>query len=356
MFGVGMAGLAMCCAACGGSASSLTSGGGSAAAVAAQASSAKPATTQVKVLFGTLAGAHAFVRLAADKGLFQKYGLVGNVGYGESTTAVAALVAGQVQFTLTGGVETVQAIAGGAPLKIVAFNQDTNPYALFSQPSISAVADLRGKTVAVAKKSDTSDISLRMAIKPSGLSADTDLSLREIGNSPARLAALTSKQIDATVMDEEAYAEQAKGQGMRLLVSLAQLNIPYAAGSLSVNVDFARQNPEAVTNTLKALLEGGRLFGDPNSRTDALAIMAQDFKTKPDDPTVIRAYEIYSQRYRTGAAIVYPHADAIDSILGVLKTMDSSRYTALSSSTIIDSSFMEGLRSSGFLRPAEARN
>jgi ABC-type nitrate/sulfonate/bicarbonate transport system substrate-binding protein len=302
-----------------------------------------------------LAGAHAFVRLAADKGLFQKYGLVGDVSYGESTTGVAALVAGQVQFTLTGGVEVIEAIAAGAPLKILAFNQDTNPYALFTAPSVQTVNDLKGKVVAVGKKSDTSDVSLRMAIKGSGLQPEKDFSLREIGNSPARLAALTSKQIDAGVMDEEAYTQQAQAQGLRLLVSLFQQHIPYAAGSLAVNAGFARDNPQAVKATLQALIEGGRLFGDPSSKTDALAIMAQDFKTTPDDPVVIRAYDIYSQRYREGAAIVYPHADAIDTIVEALKSVDPSRYGQLNTGSIIDTSFMDNLRASGFLRPAEAR-
>ncbi|HLY65372.1 MAG TPA: ABC transporter substrate-binding protein [Chloroflexota bacterium] len=365
-----LAGLALTLlAACGGAAapspspSIASATGSSPAAASAPAAkpatsaspSAKPAPTQVKVLFGTLAGAHAFVRLAADKGLFQKYGLVGDVSYGESTTGVAALLAGQVQFDLTGGVEIIEAVAAGAPLKILALNQDTNPYALFSLPNIKTVNDLKGKTVAVGKKSDTSDVSLRMAIKGSGLEPDKDFSLREIGNSPARLAALTSKQIDAGVMDADAYSQQAKAQGLNMLVSLAEKNIPYAAGALAVNASFARDNPQAVTGTLQALIEGGRLFGDPNSKTDALAIMAQDFKTTPDDPVVTRAYDIYSARYRDGAAIVYPHADAIDTIVEALKTIDASRYGSLNSNAVIDTSFMDGLRSSGFLRPAEAR-
>ncbi len=342
--------VAMLLSACG-TASGTSSSGSPSAAGKPQVSSAapKPASQQVHVLWGTTTGAHTFVRVADEKGFFQQNGVSADAQYAIASTAIAALVAGQAHFVVTGAVEAIQAMTSGAPLKMLAFNQVTNPYGLFAQPSIRGAQDLKGKTIAVGVKGDTSDISLRMALALLGLNADRDVNTRTVGNSPARWTALSSGQIDAAILDEDQYAAEAKKQGMQLIVSLSQKQIPYAAGGVTVNADFARANPDIASGILKGLIQGGRFMQDPNNRSEAIASMAKDLKRQPDDPLVADVYAAESRK----TAMHTPYALALDTILTALRGIDSARYASLTTDQVIDGSFMAKLRADGFLTPAE---
>lgn len=314
------------------------------------AGSAKPDGQPVHVLWGTSTGAQTFVRIAGEKGFFQQNGVTADAQYALASVAVASLVAGQAHYVVAGAVESIQAITGGAPLKMIAFNQDQNPYGLFAQPDVASVQALKGKTVAVGTRGDTSDISLRIALGPSGLAVDKDVNARSIGNSPARWAALSSHQIDAAILDEDQYISQARKQGMQLLVSLSQQHIPYAAGGIEVNANFARANPETTLGVLKALVQAGRFVQDPKNRAETMAAMAKDLQRSADDPLVADVYATESKK----TPMKLPYPEAIDTILSALRSIDSARYGSITSEQVLDPSFMNTLRSQGFLTPAES--
>jgi ABC-type nitrate/sulfonate/bicarbonate transport system substrate-binding protein len=304
---------------------------------------------QVHVLWGTSTGAQTFVRIAGEKGFFKQNGVNADAQYALASTAIAALVSGQAHFVVAGAVETIQAITSGAPLRMVAFNQTTNPYGIFSQPGIKTPKDLKGKTIAIGVKGDTSDISMRIALSQAGLDPDKDVNARTIGNSPARWAALSSGQIDAAILDEQQYTNQAKQQGMNILVSLSQQRIAYAAGGVEVNMTFAHANPEITLGVLKSLIQAGRFVQDPNNRQEVLAAMAKDLQRDPDDPLVADVYNV--EHTKTPMNLPYPAA--IETILTSLKGIDPGRYGAMTPDQVIDPSFMTTLKNQGFLNAAE---
>ncbi|HLY66130.1 MAG TPA: ABC transporter substrate-binding protein [Chloroflexota bacterium] len=343
-------GAALSLAACGATASPPASRSGSASASVAPAPSstapspAASAKPHVKILYGTLTGAHAFVHMAADKGFIEKYGVTAEAEYAISTTAIAALVSGQVQFTTAGAVDTIQAVTSGAPLKILAFNQATNPYGIFSQPAIKTVNELKGKTVAIGRKGDTSDLSLRLAFKDTGLNIDRDFNVREIGNSPARWAALTTRQVDAAILEQNQYEGQAQKAGLTKLISLSEQHIPYASGGLESNANFIKSNPDVVMATLKGLIDAGRFFENPANRDQVLGYVAADLKAdNVNDPSVIAAYDAARQRQ----AISFPDKSGIEGQIEVLKTLDPAHYSSVTAEQVIDDSFMTQLRASG---------
>lgn len=299
----------------------------------------------VNILYGTLTGAHAFTVIASDKDYYQQYGVDATVEYAESATAMAALVSGQTDFVVGGVVETIQAIASGSPLEVVAFNQDENPYGLFTQPGITTLGELKGKTVGIAARGDTSDISLRIALKGSGLNVDQDLTVEPVGNSPARYTALLTGQVDAAILDQQQFADQAKAQGLNLLVNLEEQRIPYAAGGLIVNTAFAKAHPDEVVDTIKALIDGSRFFNDPANKTEVLGYLASSLQRNADDPVVLQSYAVLTARPH----MIPATPDGVDTIVQALLQIDPSRYASVSTSQVIDPSFMDGLVSSGFV-------
>jgi len=312
------------------------------AAVPMASISAVPERDHVRFVYGSTAGVHAPLPIAVAQNLFQKYGLTATAEFAESNTGIAALISGDAQLDLGDGVTTVQAIASGSPLKIVAYIDKENPYAIVGRPDISSPSDLKGKTVAIGKVGDTSDISLRVGLTPYGVTVGQDVNVLQVGNSPSRWAALVSGQVAASILDESTFKQQALSQGMHILVSLRDQRIPYANASLVVTESFAKENPKTVTAALKGLVDGTRFFADENNRAASMAVVAKDLKLGPDDPQVAAAYESFHTHLSTDA---FPDKAGVETILQALTAIDPARYGSISSDKVIDASFATALRS-----------
>jgi len=329
-------------AGCGGAASPASPPSGGPAA-------AKAATlerSQVASAYATTTGTTAPLWLAAEKGLFQKYGLTVTPQYAETSAVNASLLSGEVQLALGDAPSVLAADVAGASLKLIGAVNKSNPYSIVVRPDIKTAADLKGKSLALAKPGDTADVSARMALKPLGIQIGTDVTALSVGNSGPRLAALLSGQVAGAILSE-GFVDQAVSQGMHVLVSLEKANIPYIALGVVVTDSFAKSSPNTITAYLKGFIEGVKFFSDENNKVESKAILASYLKTKPDDKVVEDSYAAYHNRV---AHDPFPDKEGVDSALDALKTIDPGRYSSMSSESVLDTSFMTAIRASGFLK------
>jgi NitT/TauT family transport system substrate-binding protein len=308
--------------------------------------SAAPERSEVSSAYGTTSGSSAPLWIAADKGFFKKYGLTVNVTYAASNAVTTGLISGEVQIGHGDGPSALGAYVSGANLKVIATMNKSNPYAIVARPDIKVPADLKGKSLALAKPGDTSDISARIALKPYGVQVGTDVTALSVGNSAPRLAALLSGQVAAAILSE-AFVDQAVAQGMHVLVSLEQAKIPYIAAAIEVMDSFGKSSPNTVVAYLKGIIEGEKFYSDEANKSEVLAILGRYLKAKPDDPAVESNYSFYHNRL---AHDPYPDKDGADTALDALKSIDPARYANVSSDAILDGSFMTTIRNSGFLK------
>ncbi|HLG70241.1 MAG TPA: ABC transporter substrate-binding protein [Chloroflexota bacterium] len=330
--------LGLVLAACGGA----PAAGGSASA--GPSTGGKPERDHVVAMTGTTSGSSAAMWIAGEEGLFQKHGLNVDVRYAESTVTTAALVSGEAQFAQGDGPSALAANVSGVPMKIVAVLNKHNSYSIVTRPDIKTPAALKGKVIAIAKSGDTSDISAHIALKPYGLQVGTDVGELSVGNSAPRLAALLSGQVAGAVLSE-AFVDQAVANGMHVLISLEQAQIPYMATAVEVIDSFAKANPNTVIAYLEGLIEGERFFSDPANKPESMAILAKYLKAKPTDPAVEGNYTFYHDRL---VHDITPEKAGADTALDALKAIDPARYANVSSDVIIDGSFMEEITKSGF--------
>ena len=88
--------------------------------------------------------------VGVDFGFFAAEGLeVKTIFIRGGPTAIAALVGGDVDYTIVAGVPAVRAIAQGAPVTIVSGMQPYMDYTLMGAKGITQVNDLKGKIVGV---------------------------------------------------------------------------------------------------------------------------------------------------------------------------------------------------------------
>lgn len=220
-----------------------------------------------------------------------------------------------------------------------------NPYAIVVRPEITTPAQLRGGTLAILRPGDTTDISARIALTPLGINVGQDVTPIDVGNSPARLTALLSGQVDGALLSE-AFIDQARQNGMNVLVSLRDQKIPYVAASFITPRSFALSNPNTVLAFLKGISEGTKFFSDAANKDASVAIIAKYMKLQPSDPTVQNAYDFYHDSL---AHDVYPDADGVDTVLSALRQITPGTYDAITTDQVVDASFTSRLRQEGFV-------
>ena len=138
--------------------------------------------------------------VGVDFGFFAAEGLeVKTVFIRGGPTAIAALVGGNVDYTLVAGVPAVRAILQGAPLTIVSGIQPYMDYTLIGAKGISQPNDLKGKIVGVTGAGGIAEYAAVEGLAKKGLVRDRDYKvLYGVGNSPSRAQALEAGRIQAS--------------------------------------------------------------------------------------------------------------------------------------------------------------
>ena len=108
------------------------------------------------------------VPVAEIKGFFHAEGLDNETIVIPGSTAVAALVSGEVDYTGAGG-SGMRAAVRGAPIKAVMFQTEKVTWYLVSAPEIAKVSDLKGKKIAVGTVGDTQDTLITMLLEREGV-------------------------------------------------------------------------------------------------------------------------------------------------------------------------------------------
>jgi NitT/TauT family transport system substrate-binding protein len=199
--------------------------------------------------------------LAKDTGLFQKNGLDVEIIYiPAGATAIQAMISGEV--SVAWGNEAagvVTAHAAGYPLKMIAVSVNKFVYSFVTPPGISKPQDLKGKSVAVSRFGSGSDFITRMALKSWGLDATKDVTVLQIGNSPARLGALMTGKVHGSILNLS-QKTRARRAGLRILADLSQIDVEYPQGVLYTTPGFIEKRPDVLSKYMRAYVEAVRQF------------------------------------------------------------------------------------------------
>lgn len=247
---------------------------------ASQASAQEP--TQLKVGLAALVNTALPLHLAEAGGFYAKQGLkVTIVDAGGGTRGGRALAAGELQ-VMHVGLSGVADINGkGGDLRVIASLSNVMRFVFFSNPAIRSAADLKGKAVGVSSFGSESDSAASLALRQLGLSR-TDVTIKEAGGSPQRLAAIMSGAIAAAAMNEPA-ATQAQEQGLYPLVDLFAAKMPWLFTGLSVDKRYLDANRPVLGRFMSATLEGA--YRGLTDEPWAKQILARDYKIA--DPKIV---------------------------------------------------------------------
>ena len=196
------------------------------------------------------------IRFSQKQGFFKKQGLDVTMIYVPSgVLAAQTVVSGSALIANNSVSDILNAIAAGAPLKILTVNIDRFQHLFVARPGSNSPKDMKGKKVAVSRYGAFSDIETRFLIRQWGMDPDRDVQVLQIGNSAARSAALMSGGIDGAVVTP-AFVPVARNAGLNVIFDLSTIKTRFANIGMMAQERLIREQPRLVKGAVAGLVHG----------------------------------------------------------------------------------------------------
>jgi len=202
------------------------------------------------------AGIVEMIKFSQKQGFFRKQGLEVTMIYVPSgVLAAQTVISGSALIANNSVSDILNAIAAGAPLKILTVNIDRFQHLFVARPGINSPKEMKGKKVAVSRYGAFSDIETRFLIRQWGMDPDRDVQVLQIGNSAARSAALISGVVDGAVVTP-AFVPVARNAGLNVIFDLSTIKTRFANIGLIAQEKTIREQPRLIKATVAGLVHG----------------------------------------------------------------------------------------------------
>ena len=191
------------------------------------------------------------IPVAEVKGFFRDQGLENETIVIPGSTAIAALVSGNVDYSGAGGTG-MRAALRGAPIKAVMFQTEKVTWYLLAAADIQKISDLKGKRVAVGTIGDTQDTLITMLVEREGLTGrDITRLAMPSRNTTNTILSLKTGAFSAAVVnaDESLLGER---EGLRTLAFVGDL-FPFPFQGFMATDKMIAEKPNDVKKWLRAM-------------------------------------------------------------------------------------------------------
>ena len=211
--------------------------------------SAMPAQAATKLTVAKVAEDFALMMgdFGAKLGIHQRNGLDLDFVLITQAKMVQALVAGSIDLALASGT-TLAFAAKGVPLKAVAaLSGPPTILVLVVRPdnSVTALDQLRGRTVAVTNTGSLTDWAVSQIAVSKGWSL-ADIKRVAVGDTPARVATLKIREVDAAVIDIAAALDLEERGEAKILLNFGDLITAFQNQVIFASDQVINERPEAV--------------------------------------------------------------------------------------------------------------
>jgi NitT/TauT family transport system substrate-binding protein len=285
--------------------------------------------------------------MAEKRGLYAKYGLASTIVYvSGGSTAIQAMVSGDVDLAQLTGPPGVAANLRGADLVYFAMTDDRMGYQLVTRPEIKSANELKGKRFAISRFASSADFGARALLKRLGVDPK-DVTILQIGNEADRLAALRSGSVDGSVFNAP-FGALAKKFNFNILADAGALGIPYFNTGICGSAKLLQKNEGKILNFLRAYVEAIRIFKtEPEYTLKALA----QFSRVSDQELLKEAYEYNKTRIPD---MPYPSLAAMQAVVDPLVAADP-KAGKVDAKNFITDRFLKKLEEEGFVQKLAGR-
>lgn len=248
-------------------------------------------TTNLRIAFNGFGGT-APLYLGQDVGIFKKHNLnLEMIFIAGGSLSLQALIGKSLELLMTGGPPVVNAYLQGAKIKIIGGATNLLPYTFVATGGIRNPEQLKGKRIGISRFGSNTDYVVRLALNQFALSLN-DVQIIQVGGSQARLVAMKSGAIQATVLSpEEALVAQKLGYG--ILLDFIDKGIEFPHVNVVARDDFLETHAQTVRAFMRGYIESVRFYKTHRAE----AVNAILFRTKLPDRQMAEA--VYDNSLRS---------------------------------------------------------
>jgi NitT/TauT family transport system substrate-binding protein len=241
---------------------------------------ASPGVSDARITIGLSSVNIAFlpVYVAQEKGFFKDEGLdVQFVMFNAGSTNLQSLMGGDIQMMGSAFVETLGGRSAGFDIKNFWGICNLMPFELYSNTNFRSMKEAKGKRFAISRFGSLTDFLTRATLQHHGVDPK-DVTILQIGSTPARFAALSAGAVDASVVWFP-VTEIAKGQGFRKLFDLKEMFPEWPYETFAARETWLSKERADVIKFLRAYQRGVKHTWD--NKDDAVRAMRKYVKIDP---------------------------------------------------------------------------
>jgi NitT/TauT family transport system substrate-binding protein len=285
--------------------------------------------------------------IAKEAGIFKKHGLdLDTIFINGSVRGIQSLIAGDLSYSGAVGTAVINAKLAGGDIAIIQSQMNTLPYFIIGNANIKSPEALKGRAAAVHIPGTSADFAMRLALMKVGIQYK-DIRAVTVGGAPARLAAVTQGQTDFTVVTD---GERIQGEklGLKVIIDMAQLNVPFQFNCTAATRKRIRENPDEVRRVVWSMAESIHFF--KTRKDESIKIMQKYTRGLPRD--------VLEGAHAANSALLvedtYPTIEGLKQTLDV-QALTDPRASKAKAEELVELRFVDDLRKSGFVEKLYGR-
>jgi ABC-type nitrate/sulfonate/bicarbonate transport system substrate-binding protein len=259
--------------------------------------------------------------VARKKGFYKKEGLKVEQALLAPTTITSSLIGGSIEIGFINASQLVIVDEAGADIVAVGKGSDPSPYSLMTARTVKTLADLKGKTIALAQANDAYAEATREILRKAGLDPEKDVEFRYGGNSNQRMAALIAGAVDAVPVVPP-QDRLLLDQGFNSVAFYPDYFPDLALSVTAVTRAWAKSNPDVLRSFMRAQAAAIAWLYDPANKDEALQLLIDE--TKADLPSAIQSYDVYLTKLHIFPTNGCVEAKGIEVLLNVLSKINTT--------------------------------
>lgn len=187
--------------------------------------------------------------LAQSRGFLQQEGVDAEIILIRGNAALAAVVAGDVDYTV-GIPQGVRGALIGLPLKIVACFEPSSSLMLLTVSRVKSVGELKGKTIAVGAVGGAPTRIARAILKHFKVNPDKDINFISAGAAQARMVLMRQGLADAAMVPPP-FDFEGKKLGHNVVAKTYEV-LSFPQSGLTLHAKRLRERPDEIKRMIKA--------------------------------------------------------------------------------------------------------
>jgi NitT/TauT family transport system substrate-binding protein len=301
------------------------------------------ADERVVAAYDGFAGFQGPIWATRELGLFKKHGLNGElVLITGAARGMAALVSSSIDFAMGSGTASLPIRLRGGDVVIIGGALNKFPFSFIAQKEIRKPADLVGKKIGILNFGGSTDLAVALALKEWNLPRSS-MTIFAAGGAPERLAGLSSRVLDATVLSPPETIAAAR-MGMTVLANLSDLKASFPQTVMTTRRSFLEKNRDTVKRFVRAYSEAVHIF--KTDKAKGMAVYTKWLK-QPDAKIIEATYDYFAPRFSFPPRI---DRDGIRNALELVGDRDREAKGDINIEQFLDESLLDELEREGFFK------